>query len=155
MSNDKMKLQIQIKQAQQKDLADIAYLFDAYRVFYKQASDYDLALEFITERFDNKESVIFYAINEQGDYLGFTQLFPNFSSVSAQRSWILNDLFVSPNLRSSGIGTLLLNKAKEHAIQTRTKGIGLETSEDNVRAQALYESLGYTKNSEFAYFLKV
>ncbi len=146
---------IEIKQAQQQDLAQIAYLFDAYRVFYKQVSDYDLALTFISERFQNNESVIFYAINEEGEYLGFTQLFPCFSSVSAQRSWILNDLFVSPNLRSSGIGTLLLNKAKEHAIQTHTKGIGLETSADNNRAQALYESLGYTKNSEIAYFLKV
>ncbi len=148
-------MKIKINQAQHQDLAQITYLFDAYRVFYKQASDYDLALEFITERFENKESVIFYAINEQGDYLGFTQLFPSFSSVSAQRSWILNDLFVLPNVRSCGIGTLLLNKAKEHAIQTRTKGIGLETSADNKRAQSLYESLGYTKNSEIAYFLKV
>jgi len=147
-------MKIKIKQTRQQDLADIAYLFDAYRVFYKQVSDYDLALKFITERFENKESVIFYAINEEGDYLGFTQLFPNFSSVSAQRSWILNDLFVSPDLRSPGIGTLLLNKAKEHAIQTRTKGIGLKTPEDNVRAQALYESLGYTRNSEFAYYYK-
>lgn len=148
-------MKIEIKQAQQQDLAQIAHLFDAYRVFYKQASDYALALAFITERFENNESVIFYAINEESEYLGFTQLFPSFSSVSAQRSWILNDLFVSPDLRSSGIGTLLLNKAKQHAIQTQTKGIGLETSEDNVRAQALYESLGYKKNSEFAYFLKV
>ncbi len=146
---------IKIKKAQQQDLAQIAFLFDAYRVFYKQTSNYELALEFITKRFENKESVIFYAVNEKGDYVGFTQLFPSFSSVSAQRSWILNDLFVSPNLRSSGIGTRLLNKAKEYAIQTGAKGIGLETSADNVRAQALYESLGYTKNSEFAYFLKV
>ena len=147
-------MKVEIKQAQQQDLAQIAYLFDAYRVFYKQTSDYALALDFLTKRFDNKESVIFYAINQKGDYLGFTQLFPSFSSVSAQRSWILNDLFVSPNLRSSGIGTLLLNRAKEHAIQTHTKGIGLETSADNKRAQALYESLGYIKNSEFAYFLR-
>ena len=148
-------MKIKIKKAQQQDLAQIAFLFDAYRVFYKQTSNYELALEFITQRFENKESVIFYAVNEKDDYVGFTQLFPSFSSVSAQRSWILNDLFVSPNLRSSGIGTLLLNKAKEYAIQTRAKGIGLETSADNVRAQALYESLGYAKNSEFAYFLKV
>ncbi len=147
-------MKVEIKQAQQQDLAQIAYLFDAYRVFYKQVSDYDLALDFLTKRFENKESVIFYAINEAGDYLGFTQLFPSFSSVSAQRSWILNDLFVLPKLRSSGIGTLLLNRAKEHAIQTHTKGIGLETSADNKRAQALYESLGYIKNSEFAYFLR-
>lgn len=146
---------IVIKQAKQSDLVKIAHLFNAYRMFYKQENNYDVALKFITERFNNRESVIFYAIDSEGEYLGFTQLFPCFSSVSTQRSWILNDLFVSKICRSAGIGTLLLNKAKDYAIETKSKGIGLETSSDNAGAQALYESLGYLKNSEFAYFLKV
>lgn len=147
-------MNIKIQRAEQKDLTNIAKLFDAYRVFYKQDSDKELALKFITDRFNNNESVIFYAIDEQGNYLGFTQLFPSFSSVSAQRTWILNDLYVNQTIRSSGVGTLLLNKAKQFAIETHSKGIGLETYADNLGAQRLYESLGYKKNSEFSYFLK-
>ncbi|HHL31023.1 MAG TPA: GNAT family N-acetyltransferase [Oceanospirillales bacterium] len=144
-----------IEQAQSKDLIHIAALFDAYRVFYQQASDLQLALQFIQQRYDLNESVIFYAQDEHGNYVGFTQLYPSFSSVSAKRSWILNDLYVSKEYRSSGIGTLLLNKAKEFAIATQAKGIALETAASNIRAQKLYESLGYHKDTEISYFLNV
>jgi hypothetical protein len=38
------------------------------------------------------DSTIFLA-EERGYPLGFTQLYPSFSSVSMKRVWILNDLF--------------------------------------------------------------
>ena len=146
---------VEIKRAMQSDLGRIAELFDDYRVFYKQSSDKELALKFITERFNNNESVIFYAIDNEGNHVGFTQLYPSFSSVSAQRCWVLNDLYVSKDVRSLGVGTLLLNKAKNYAIKTNTKGIKLETGKDNIGAQKLYQKLGYKKDSDFSYFLSV
>ncbi len=148
-------MSIFINRAAEEDLKPIAELFDAYRVFYQQSSDINVAYEFLKKRFENNESVIFYARDEGGQYLGFTQLFPSFSSVSAQRSWILNDLYVRQDIRSTGVGTQLLNQAKQFAIKTGAKGILLETAEDNTRAQKLYESLGYKKNTEYSYFLKV
>ncbi len=146
---------VEIKRAIQSDLDRIAELFDDYRVFYKQSSDKKLALKFITERFNNNESVIFYAIDTEGNYVGFTQLYPSFSSVSAQRCWVLNDLYVSKDVRSLGVGTLLLNKAKNYAIKTNTKGLKLETGKDNIGAQKLYQKLGYKKDTDFSYFLSV
>ncbi len=38
-------------------------------------------------------SIIFLALHGAGQGLDFTQLYPSFSSVSAKRTWILNDLF--------------------------------------------------------------
>jgi ribosomal protein S18 acetylase RimI-like enzyme len=148
-------MNIGIKRAEKKDLKHIAKLFDAYRVFYKQQSNFDLAQDFINERFKKSESVIFYAIDEANNYLGFTQLYPGFSSVSAQRTWVLNDLYVDSKCRNCGIGSMLLDKAKQFAIETQSKGIALETAANNVRAQKLYESLGYIKDSEISYFLKI
>lgn len=88
------------------------------------------------------------------DVLGFTQLYPGFSSVSARPSWILNDLYVSPNARRAGVAKLLMNTAKDFADSTQAKGISLETSLDNVNAQALYETLGYKKSDGFySYYL--
>jgi len=151
-----MKASIAIKKANLSDLHGISKLFDAYRVFYKQPSDLALAIRFLNDRFDKGESIIFYAKNDVGEYLGFTQLYPSFSSVSAKRLWILNDLFVSENTRGLGIGKKLLNRAKEYAKETNAKGIALETDITNVNAQGLYESLGYIKNSEhYYYFLNV
>ncbi|MCK8044282.1 GNAT family N-acetyltransferase [Shewanella sp. 1CM18E] len=135
------------------DAALIAPLFDAYRVFYGQASNLQLAEEFIAERLTNNESVIFLALDNNGDALGFTQLYPGFSSVSAARIWVLNDLFVSDNARCQGVATLLMHAAKELGIKAGVKGLALETGVNNVNAQRLYESLGYVKESGSYHYL--
>ena len=77
-------MEIFVKRASLEDAKNVAYLFNDYRVFYKQKSDITVALEFISERLDKNESVIFFAHDAKGDLLGFTQLYPNFSSVSAK-----------------------------------------------------------------------
>ncbi|EIK52210.1 GCN5-like N-acetyltransferase [Stutzerimonas stutzeri TS44] len=124
--------------------------------FYGQETNLKLARDFITERLENSESTIFYAQTADGKYIGFTQLYPSFSSVSAQRSWILNDLYVSEEARGRGIGKKLLNKAKEYALITKAKGISLETAISNIQAQNLYESLGYIKDLDYySYYLNL
>ena len=135
------------------DVALIAPLFDAYRVFYGQASNLALAEEFIAERLANNESVILLAVDSSGKALGFTQLYPSFSSVSAARIWVLNDLFVSDNARRQGVATQLMHAAKKFGIKTGVKGLVLETGVNNVNAQRLYESLGYIKESGSYHYL--
>ena len=71
-------MEIVIERATIDDVPEIAKLFDAYRVFYKQRDDMLLATEFLTERINNSESVIFYAQDVAGNSVGFTQLYPSF-----------------------------------------------------------------------------
>jgi hypothetical protein len=71
----------------------IAPLFDAYRQFYGQRADLEGGRQFLFERLQRGESVVF-AVIEAENTLGFTQLYPSFSSVSMKPIWILNDLFV-------------------------------------------------------------
>jgi ribosomal protein S18 acetylase RimI-like enzyme len=144
---------IQVQQATINDLDIITPLFDAYRMFYQQTSDLNVARNFLSERLNNQESVIFFATNEDMKGLGFVQLYPSFSSVSAKRLWILNDLFVAETARRSGVARQLMQRARDFAITTNAKGLFLETAHDNFQGQSLYESLGYQRNSEFYYFL--
>lgn len=104
-------MSIQIQRATIDDLALLAPLFDAYRVFYEQSADLALARHFLEQRLSKQESIIFLALEDateststsaQQRGLGFVQLYPSFSSVSAQRLWILNDLFVAPHARRRG-----------------------------------------------------
>jgi len=149
-------MNITIHKAQLSNLVEVSKLFDAYRVFYKQKSDLSLALDFLRQRLENSQSVIFYAKNNQDEYFGFTQLYPTFSSVSACSTWVLNDLFVTPNSRGLGIGNKLLNKAKEFAQEKKSNGLALSTAKSNEKAQKLYESLGYEKDNEYLhYFLSL
>lgn len=147
---------ISVKKATLDDVEAVAELFNSYRIFYKQEADIDLAVSFISERIENQESVIFYAHDEEGHSLGFIQLYPSFSSVSAKRSWVLNDLFVSSSSRRLGVAKKLMETAKIFASESNANGIALETGENNVNAQALYESLGYKKGSGYYnYFLSL
>ena len=80
-----------VRRAKKKDIDDLSVLFDKYRIFYKQRSDVDNARSFLKKRLKRKESVIFVA-EEREELIGFTRLFPIFSSVSMKRTWLLNDL---------------------------------------------------------------
>jgi len=145
-----------VKRATVDDIANVSSLFNKYRVFYKQEPDLALASGFISERINNDESVIFIASNANGEPLGFTQLYPIFSSVSASRSWVLNDLYVSSEARGMGVGKSLMEAAKQHALESGANGIALETAQDNSTAQALYEALGYKRSNGFySYFLSI
>ncbi len=142
---------IKVIQATKLNLEEIVPLFDQYRVFYEQESDVEGAKNFLTDRLANKQSVIFLAYFEDQP-AGFTQLYPMFSSVSMQRSYVLNDLYVKTAFRKKQIGEALLNSAKDFCINKKAKGLTLETAIDNP-AQKLYEKLNWVKDVDcFHYF---
>ena len=127
-------------------LDQLAPLFNGYRMFYKQADNMDGARRFLSERFDKKDSIIFLALTENGDGIGFTQLYPSFSSVAMQRTYILNDLFVLENFRGKRVGETLMEHAKGFAIKEASRGLTLETDVSNP-AQKLYKRLGWVKDT--------
>jgi GNAT superfamily N-acetyltransferase len=100
--------------AQLEHLEEISKLFDRYRIFYKQSSDIAAATKFLQERFEQKDSTIFLAL-EADRAIGFTQLYPSFSSVSMRRIWILNDLFVEEDFRKKSVAKLLMSAAEKFA----------------------------------------
>ena len=100
-----------IRPALPADARLVAPLFDAYRQFYGKPAEPDVALRFVSERLANTDSAIFLALGDDGEPLGFAQLYTSFSSVSAGRVYILNDLFVAPQGRGKGIGRALLDAA--------------------------------------------
>lgn len=143
-----------IRQATINDVAIVAKMFDAYRMFYQQPSDMKGATEFISERLRLEESVILIAfINEHA--VGFTQLFPIFTSVGMQRTWLLNDLYIEPVARGKGIASALLDAAKAHGKSTNSKWLMLQTGATNVAAQALYEKNGWRKENDLFYSISL
>jgi GNAT superfamily N-acetyltransferase len=139
-----------IRQAMVGDLDLIVPMFDAYRQFYKQPQDIELAREFLLERFQYNQSVIFLAMDLNGSSaLGFTQLYPSFSSGLAKRIFILNDLFVVPEARRRKVGHLLLQTAAAFGRASGAVRLTLSTALDNATAQALYEFSGWRRDTVF------
>lgn len=139
---------ITVRQAVLSDIEALTPLFDAYRQFYGRPSDIAAAQEFLLERFNHEESVLFIA--QEGDNpVGFTQLYPSFSSVSLARTFILNDLFVHEKARNKGVATNLISTATEFAKSKGAVRVSLSTATNNEIAQALYQSTGWKRDEQF------
>lgn len=140
-----------IIRARTEHLEALIPLLDGYRVFYGQHPDTGLARDFLGERLRLGDSTIFLAM-DSGFAVGFTQLYPSFSTVSLQPLLILNDLYVLPGHRGKGWGEALLKKAQEYCAEAGCKGLALETGTENP-ARHLYERLGWEQDAHcFHYF---
>lgn len=139
-----------VVQADVSHLNDLLPLFGAYRKFYGQEPNKVLAQTFLKDRMERGESVVFVAYVNQLP-VGFVQLFTTFSSVTLEPFYILNDLYVDSNVRGHGVGSQLLEKAKEHCLHMGYKGLALETAKDNP-AQNLYEKLNWEKDTQYLHY---
>jgi GNAT superfamily N-acetyltransferase len=139
-----------IRQAVLADLEALTVLFDGYRQFYGRDSNLTAAKKFLSDRFNHAESVLFIA-HEGSDPIGFTQLYPSFSSVSLERIFILNDLFVNELGRRKGVGSALIRAAVDYAKAVGAIRLGLSTALTNTSAQALYEAEGWERDDDFVY----
>ena len=140
---------ITVRQGTIFDVDLIAPLFDAYRQFYRKPGDLGLARRFLLERFQHNQSIVFLAVRQDGSAVGFTQLFPSFSSASAARILILNDLFVLPEARRKKVGSLLLAAAASFGRAVGVVRLTLSTEVTNEAAQALYEAEGWVRHTDF------
>ena len=131
------------------DLELVVPLFDGYRQFYGLPTNLELCRSYLRDRMRSEEAVVFLIGRRGREAWGFTQLYPTFSSLQARRIWVLYDLFVSPDVRHKGLGRRLMNRARDHAVETGASAIVLSTAKTNLVGQALYESLGYVQDKEF------
>lgn len=140
-----------IRPATLADLEPLTDLFEAYRAFYQKTPDREGARAFLWERLDKGESVVYLAW-EGDEAVGFTQLYPLFSSTRMKRLWLLNDLFVHPHHRGKGVSKLLLEQAKELARQTGACEVMLETAKTNEVGNQLYPSVGFELGTDFNWY---
>lgn len=140
--------------AESRDLEAVAALFDSYRQFYEMPADLPLARRYVTERFQNKESVIIVAHNDAGEIVGFTQLYPAFCSVLAAKTFVLYDLFVTPAARGTGAGRALMEAAEAHGRSAGAARLELSTANTNKIGQSLYESCGWIRDNVYYVYQK-
>ena len=143
--------EVDVRQATAADLDLLVPLFDAYRQFYRLPSDPERARRFLLERFEHNQSVIFLSF-EGAAAIGFTQLYPSFSSGAMARNFILNDLFVAPEARGRGAGSALLHAAAAYGRLSGALRLVLSTELTNTMAQSLYERTGWTRDTAFCVY---
>lgn len=145
---------VTVRRVDETGLDLVAPLFDAYRRFYAQPADLVRARQWLRERLQRNESVVLLA-ERDGVAVGFSQLYPMFSSVRTARIWILNDLYVDANARRMGVARTLLDAAAMFARDDGAARLMLETGRDNLAARALYRAAGWHEDDSQWYSLDV
>ncbi len=133
---------------QQKDLAALAPLFDAYRRFFAGHCEIERSRRFLAERFAARDSVIFIA--RMGDaVLGFIQLYPLWSSWHCRRIWFLSDLYVEEASRKGGVGRRLVDRVVQYAHETDAASIMVELPRREPHLEDFYARLGFRPDELF------
>jgi GNAT superfamily N-acetyltransferase len=139
-----------IEPVTEADLDELLPLMRAYCDFYEVApSDEalaDLALTLLDE--PDLEGVQLIARDDDGRALGFATIFWSWSTLSASRIAVMNDLFVSQAGRGGGYADALIEACVDRARQRGAASVVWQTAKDNYRAQAVYERVG-GKRSEW------
>ena len=131
-------------------------LYAGYCAHYETTHAESAIRQFLSARLLNNESVIYLArVGLERSPAGFVQLYPKFSSTTLDRHWILNDLFVDPAHRRTGVADALLEMAERFARSAGSSVIVLKTHVTNAPAQAAYASRGWVVADDFLTYKRV
>jgi GNAT superfamily N-acetyltransferase len=138
------------------DLPDLLPLMRAYCDFY-EVSPTDEALLAMSRALiadPDREGVQLIGRDAAGAAIGFATVFWSWSTLSAARIGVMNDLFVAPEARGSGIAAALIEACLERARLHGADSLAWQTARDNARAQALYERVGARRDEWIDYSLR-
>ena len=140
----------------EEDLDVLLPLMRAYADFYGVAPEdaglLALARALIAD--PEREGTQFLA-RRGGEAIGFATVFWSWSTLSAARLGVMNDLFVSESARGSGAAEALIAACVEACAQHGAAHLNWQTATDNHRAQKLYERVGAERSQWLDYRLAV
>ena len=116
-----------------------AYIVDFYRCPRPPAERVEALVDLLAEGVDGTQLV---AESATGELVGFATLYFTWSTLSADRIAILNDLYVSEAARGAGIAAPLFGAALALSKERGCTSMEWQTANDNHRAQAFYAKMG-------------
>ncbi len=128
----------------ERDLDDLLPLMRSYCDFYEvDPADADLlgmSRALIAD--PDREGVQLIARNADGTAVGFATVFWTWQTLDAARLAVMNDLYVAPESRGSGLAEALIRACADAARGHGAHSLGWQTALDNERAQNVYDRLG-------------
>jgi ribosomal protein S18 acetylase RimI-like enzyme len=133
---------LNIRAAETGDAAAIGRLLHDFNTEYEEATPgADVLAQRIGELLADGQIAILLA-GEAPDGFALLRFRPSYYAEALE--CYLAELYVVPAKRGQGIGRALMEVSMQIARDTGATHIDLNTSEDDVAARALYESLGFT-----------
>jgi GNAT superfamily N-acetyltransferase len=144
-----------IARVRAEDLDELLPLLRAYCDFYEVSpSDADLT-DLSNALIDDPEheGVQLVARASDGRAAGFATLYWTWSTTSASRIGVMNDLFVVESARGQGAAEQLIEACRAECARRGARQLTWQTALDNHRAQAVYDRVGATRERWLDYWL--
>jgi GNAT superfamily N-acetyltransferase len=133
------------------DLPELRPLMRGYCDFYEVDPSDDALLAMSRELIADpgKEGVQLIARDDSGRAVGFATIFWTWTTLSAARLAVMNDLFVSADARGGGVAEALIAACAERAREHGATSLDWQTANDNHRAQAVYDRVGAKRDARW------
>jgi GNAT superfamily N-acetyltransferase len=141
----------------EEDLEELLPLLRAYCDFY-EVSPSDEALLALSRALiadPQHEGLQLIARSPDGTPIGFATVYWTWQTLSAARLAVMNDLFIAPDGRGSGLADRLIAACRERAAEHGATELAWQTAKDNHRAQKVYERVGGHRSEWLDYSLAV
>jgi GNAT superfamily N-acetyltransferase len=139
-----------IAQVTEADLPELLPLMRGYCDFYEVDPSDDALLAMSRNLIENPdEGVQLIARDDDGTAVGFATIFWTWSTLSAARLGVMNDLFVSELARGGGVADALIAACAECCRERGAPELAWQTAHTNGRAQAVYDRVGATRDDRW------
>ena len=149
--------QVRVRPATEDDMPALLPLVRAYADFYESDPDDDglvrMCRALIAD--PDREGVLLAGCDGDGGVVGFAVLSWKWSSLRGAKVGYLEDLFVDPTARGSGLADELIAACAERAREHGAPAILWLTRPDNHRARAVYERVGASGEEFIEYELEL
>ena len=135
-----------VRLATENDAADVARLMIAFRNWWERDEPSDAVFEAGVERLFADPNTDYLLAGDPA--VGVCQLRYRYTVWTGADDCWLEDIYVAPEARGSGVGRALVEAAFERARERGCLRIELDVNEANPAAVALYESLGFENFSD-------
>ncbi|MGO9488318.1 MAG: N-acetyltransferase family protein [Solirubrobacteraceae bacterium] len=139
------------------DLDELLVLMRAYCDFYRVHPSDQALLSMAAALLADPETegVQLIARDGRGRPAGFATVFWSWSTASAARVGIMNDLYLVPAARGRGLAGALIAACLERCRLRGAVALEWETAPDNARAQVVYDRIGARQERWLSYSLEV
>ena len=133
------------------DQPELLPLMRGYCEFYEVSPSDDALLEMSRTLIADPEheGVQLIARDEGGAAVGFATIFWTWSTLSASRLGVMNDLFVAETARGGGAADALIEACAEKCRERGATSLDWQTAHTNERARAVYERVGARRDERW------
>lgn len=137
----------------EEDLTELVGLMRAYCDFYETAPSDEALLSLSRELLAEPEleGAQLIARDREMAAVGFATVFWSWDTTEAARIGIMNDLYVAPAARGTGLADRLIEVCVDMCEKRGAVRLDWQTAPENARAQGVYDRVGGTREPWLVY----